>query len=162
MWMLQSFILAEKKFGGQVHFNKDWLKTILNASYIWFAACFMHFLGICNGDLSIFKLIISSYTPVRQMPQNIKLLVVIVLHVSKYNEESMSCFGSLSARPFPTSIKWLFSWSKILCLSAYILLSSSSFLIVCWVFTFFVLITLLINFHVYFMFSLFSSNWIEK
>ena len=55
--------------------------------HIWFAACFMHFLGISNADLSIFKLIIS-YTSVRQMPRNIKLFAVIVLF--KYTEGSMS------------------------------------------------------------------------
>lgn len=72
-----------------------------------YAACFMHFLGISNADLSVFKLIISSYTSVGQIPRNIKLFVVIGL--SKYTKGSMSCFGSLSAGPFPTQIKWLFN-----------------------------------------------------
>ena len=75
--------------------------------HIWFAAYFMHLLGISNADLSTFKLIILSYTSVGQMPRNIKPFGVIVL--SKYTEGSMSCFGSLSARPFPTFIKWLFN-----------------------------------------------------
>ena len=74
--------------------------------YIWFAAYFMNLLGKSNADLSTVKLIILSCTSVGKMPRNIKPFGVMVLS-SKYTEGS--CFGSLSARPFPTFLKWLFN-----------------------------------------------------